>query len=62
MNIPVEYKNLSTIAKASGKRLGNWVDRSEGKKAIIDFKLKYPEIDSPLVTKEGKGGGREYES
>ena len=57
MNIPNEYKNLSEIAKASGKRLNNWVNRSEGKKAIADFKLKYPEIDNPLVTKQGKGGG-----
>jgi hypothetical protein len=57
MNIPNEYKNLSAIAKASGKRLSNWVNRSEGKKAIVDFKLKYPEIDLALVTKQGKGGG-----
>ena len=57
MNIPNEYKNLSEIAKASGKRLNNWVNRSEGKKAIADFLLKYPEIDNPLVTKQGKGGG-----
>ena len=28
-----------------------------GKKAIADFKLKYPEIDNPIVTKQGKGGG-----
>jgi hypothetical protein len=57
MNIPIEYKNLSTIAKASGKRLGNWIDYPVGKKAIADFKLKYPEIEHPLVTKKGKGGG-----
>lgn len=57
MNIPIEYKNLSAIAKASGKRLNNWVNRSEGKKTIADFKLKYPEIDEPLVTKKGRGGG-----
>jgi hypothetical protein len=57
MNIPAEYKNLSTIAKASGKRLNKWVNGSGGKKAIADFKLKYPEIDQPLVTKKGKGGG-----
>jgi hypothetical protein len=57
MNIPNEYKNLSTIAKASGKRLGNWVNYSVGKKAIADFNLKYPEIEHPLVTKQGKGGG-----
>ena len=57
MNIPDEYKNLSAIAKASGARLDNWVTRSVGKKAIADFKLKYPEIDHPLVTKKGKGGG-----
>jgi hypothetical protein len=56
MNIPIEYKNLSAIATASGTRLNNWVNRSVGKKAIADFKLKYPEID-PLVTKKGKGGG-----
>jgi prophage antirepressor-like protein len=57
MNIPTEYKNLSAIAKASGTRLNDWVNRSVGKKAIADFKLKYPEIDQPLVTKKGKGGG-----
>ena len=57
MNIPNEYKNLSAIAKASGTRLNNWVDRSVGKKAIVDFKLKYPEIDEPLMTKKGRGGG-----
>jgi hypothetical protein len=57
MNIPNEYKNLSEIAKASGTRLDNWIDRSVGKKAIADFKLKYPEIDRPLVVKKGKGGG-----
>ncbi|PSB57885.1 KilA-N domain-containing protein [Chamaesiphon polymorphus] len=57
MNIPTEYKNLSAIAKASGTRLNNWVNRSVGKKAIAEFKLKYPEIDCPLVTKTGKGGG-----
>lgn len=57
MNIPTEYKNFSAIAKASGKRLNKWVNGSGGKKAIADFKLKYPEIDHPLVTKKGKGGG-----
>jgi hypothetical protein len=57
MRIPTEYKNLSTIAKASGTRLNNWINRSVGKRAIIDFKLKYPEIEHPLVTKQGKGGG-----
>jgi KilA-N domain len=57
MNIPTEYKNLSAIAKASGKRLDSWINYPVGKKAIIDFKLKYPEIDNPLVTKQGKGGG-----
>jgi hypothetical protein len=57
MNIPAEYKNLSTIAKASGKRLNKWVNGSGGKKAIVDFKLKYPEIDHPLIAKKGKGGG-----
>jgi KilA-N domain len=57
MNIPTEYKNLSVIAKASGTRLNNWVNRSVGKKAIADFKLKYPEIEYPLVTKKGRGGG-----
>jgi KilA-N domain len=57
MNIPNEYKNLSTIAKASGKRLNNWVNYPVGKKVIADFKLKYPEIEQPLVTKQGKGGG-----
>lgn len=57
MNIPPEYKNLSTIAKASGKRLDNWVNYPVGKKAIADFKLKYPEIEYPLITKRGRGGG-----
>jgi KilA-N domain len=57
MNIPNEYKSLSEIAKASEKRLNNWVNRSEGKKAIADFKLKYPKVEYPLVTKQGKGGG-----
>ena len=57
MNIPNKYKNLSAIAEASGTRLNNWVNRSVGKKAIADFKLKYPEIDQPLVTKKGRGGG-----
>ena len=57
MDIPNEYKNLSAIAKASGTRLNNWVDRSVGKKAIADFRLKYPEIEHPLVTKKGRGGG-----
>jgi hypothetical protein len=57
MNIPTEYKNLSAIAKASEKRLNNWVNRSEGKKAIADFKLKYSKIEHPLVTKQGRGGG-----
>jgi KilA-N domain len=57
MNIPIEYKNLSTIAKASGKRLGSWIDRSVGKDALAEFQLKHPEIDSPLITKKGRGGG-----
>jgi KilA-N domain len=57
MNIPNEYKNLSTIAKASGKRLNKWVNGAAGKTAIADFKLKYPEIEYPLVTKKGRGGG-----
>jgi KilA-N domain len=57
MDIPSHYKNLSAIAKASGTRLNNWVNRSVGKEAIADFKLKYPEIDSPLITKKGRGGG-----
>jgi hypothetical protein len=57
MDISSDYKNLSAIAKASGKRLNDWVNRSVGKKAIAEFKLKYPEIDSPLITKMGKGGG-----
>ena len=57
MNIPNEYKNLSAIAKTSGKRLGNWVNYPVGKKAMADFKLKYPEIEQPLIAKKGKGGG-----
>ena len=57
MDIPNEYKNLSSIAKASGRRLNDWVNRSGGKKAIADFRLKYPEIEHPLVTKKGRGGG-----
>jgi KilA-N domain len=57
MDIPSNYKNLSAIAKASGTRLNNWVNRSVGKDAIAEFQLKYPEIDSPLITKTGKGGG-----
>ncbi len=57
MNIPNEYRNLSVIAKASEKRLNDWVNRSVGKKALADFKLKYPEIDEPLVIKKGRGGG-----
>jgi KilA-N domain len=57
MNIPNEYRNLSVIAKASEKRLNDWVNRSVGKKAIAEFKLKYPEIDEPLVIKKGRGGG-----
>jgi KilA-N domain len=57
MDIPSHYKNLSTIAKASGTRLNNWVNRSVGKEAIADFKLKYPENEQPLVTKKGRGCG-----
>ena len=57
MNIPPEYKNLSTIAKASGKRLDNWVNYPVGKNAIAEFQLKHPEIEYPLITKRGKGGG-----
>ena len=57
MNEPTEYRNLSAVAKLSGKRLGNWVNYPVGKKAIADFKLKYPEIEHPLVTKKGRGGG-----
>jgi KilA-N domain len=57
MNIPNEYKSLSEIAKASGKRLNDWVNRSVGKRAIADFNLKYPKIENPLITKRGKGGG-----
>jgi hypothetical protein len=57
MNIPNEYRNLSVIAKANEKRLNDWVNRSVGEKAIAKFKLKYPEIDEPLVIKKGRGGG-----
>jgi KilA-N domain len=57
MNIPIGYKNLSAIAKASGKRLDSWVNYPVGKTAIAEFKLKYPEIEHPLVTKKGRGGG-----
>ena len=57
MNIPNEYKNFSAIAKTSGKRLGNWVNYPVGKKAMANFKLKYPEIEQPLIAKKGKGGG-----
>jgi KilA-N domain len=57
MNIPPEYKNLSTIAKASGKRLDSWVNYPVGKNAIAEFQLKHPEIEYPLITKRGKGGG-----
>ena len=57
MIIPAEYKNLTTIAKASGKRLNKWVNGSGGKKAIAEFKLKYPAIEHPLIIKKGKGGG-----
>jgi hypothetical protein len=57
LNIPSDYKNLSTIAKASGKRLSNWVDQPVGKNAIAEFKLNRPQIQFPLITKEGKNGG-----
>jgi KilA-N domain len=57
MDIPSNYKNLSAIAKASGTRLNNWVNRTVGKDAIAEFKLKHPEIEYPLITKKGKGGG-----
>ena len=57
MDIPIEYKNLTEIAEANGIRLDSWANRPVGKKAIFDFRVKYPEIEQPLITKIGKGGG-----
>lgn len=57
MNVPDNYKNLREIASASQKSLSNWVDKPSGKNAIAAFAKSHPEIENPIITKRGKGGG-----
>jgi KilA-N domain len=57
MDIPVSYKNLTEIAKLANKQLGSWLNRKSGKAAISKFAESHPGIESPVVVKEGKGGG-----
>lgn len=52
--IPIGYQNLSQIAKASGKPLGNWIQRKAGKNAIAQFKLDHPEIEQPIIVIKGR--------
>jgi hypothetical protein len=57
MNVPDNYKNLREIASASQKSLSNWADKPSGKNAIAAFAKSHPEIENPIITKRGKGGG-----
>lgn len=57
MRIPPEYKSLSKIASRSGVELRSWVSQNVGKKAIIAFRSAHPEVEHPLISRRGKGGG-----
>ena len=57
MIIPSNYINISEIAKQSGKVLKTWANYPVGQKKISEFKATHPEIEDPIVTKRGKGGG-----
>jgi hypothetical protein len=56
-NIPSKYENLGEIASASGKKVSTWVKQDPGKSQIAAFAESHPEIENPIITKRGKGGG-----
>ena len=53
--IPENYKNLSEIARSTGKELRSWINRKTGKDAIVTFKASHPDIESPVITIRGRG-------
>jgi KilA-N domain len=57
LNIPPDYRNLKEIAETSNKLLRNWISQPAGKEQIAAFAESHPEIESPIITKRGKGGG-----
>jgi KilA-N domain len=58
MNIPVNYKNLTNIAKASQVQLNNWLGRSVGKQAIFEFRHTHPGILNPIIVVKGRSVDR----
>ena len=57
MRYPPSYKNLREIANSKNIRLDSWMNQPIGKNAIKSFIESHPEIDNPIITKRGKGGG-----
>jgi hypothetical protein len=53
--IPENYKNLSEIARSTGKELRSWINRKTGKDAIVKFKASHPDIENPVITIRGRG-------
>jgi KilA-N domain len=57
MKPPSDYQNLNKIASSSGREVSTWVKQNPGKAQIAAFSESHPEIESPIITKRGKGGG-----
>jgi hypothetical protein len=53
--IPENYKNLSAIARSTGKELRSWINRKTGKDAIVKFNESHPDIENPVITIRGRG-------
>jgi KilA-N domain len=53
--IPENYKNLSEIARSTGKELRSWINRKTGKDAIVKFNASHPDIENPVITIRGRG-------
>jgi|GEM_PF-3516928 len=53
--IPENYKNLSEIARSTGKELRSWINRKTGKDAIVKFNESHPDIENPVITIRGRG-------
>jgi KilA-N domain len=58
MNIPLNYKNLTNIAKVSQVQLNNWIGRSVGKRAVLEFRQSHPGILHPIIVVKGRSVDR----
>jgi hypothetical protein len=58
MNVPLNYKNLTNIAKVSQVQLNNWIGRSVGKRAVLEFRQSHPDILHPIIVVKGRSVDR----